>query len=313
MAMVQFLGPQRFHPTVSAAVEAAGVSGSLAVVTAGWQERETEVEELEEHLGARTTNLALYRRHEEILRADRELARALRKKHELLRELQELYRIRLAHVKASLRALLAREGTETIVRPARDEAFAALRALDQHHLARIGEIHAEFEARFRPSDRAVVAFHRRELAAALADTGALLVAGGHVAVLLNRMRLIDLPSLVHGKAIIAWSAGAMALSDRVVLFHDDPPQGSGDAEILDFGLGLGPGVVVFPHARRRLHLDDRVRVTMLARRFEPALCVPLDDGARLTRNGSSWSAAAGTGRLDARGEWVAMASPMGGR
>ncbi len=311
MSILQLLGPQRFRPSVSAAVDAAGVGGALAVVTAGWQERETEVEELEAHLGARTTNLALYRRHEEILRADRELARGLRTKQDILRELQELYRIRLGNLKMSVRALLAREGVESLLTPARDEVFVALRALDQHHLARIAEIHAEFEARFHPSERPAVSFHRRELATALQDAGALLVAGGHVAVLVNRMRLVDLRSLVGDKPIIAWSAGAMALSERVVLFHDDPPQGSGDAEILDFGLGLAPGVVVFPHARRRLHLDDRRRVSMLARRFTPALCIPLDDGARLVRRGSTWTGDAGTGRLDESGAWIAMSEPTG--
>ena len=308
MPILQFLGPQRFRPTVSAAVEGAGIGGSLAVVTAGWQEREMEVEELEAHLGARTTNLALYRRHDEILRADRALARALRKRQDRLRELQDLYRVRLAHEKASVRALLAREGDESLLGPARDEAFAALRALDRHHLARVAEVHAEFDARVRPSERPAVARHRIEIAAAVAASGAVLVAGGHVAILLNRMRLLDLGSLVRDKPIIAWSAGAMALSDRVVLFHDAPPQGSGDAEVLDFGLGLAPGVVVLPHARRRLRLDDPRRVTLLARRFEPALCVPLDDGAHLVREGTAWTAGEGTGRLDASGAWIAMAA-----
>ena len=47
------------------------------------------------------------------------------------------------------------------------------------------------------------------------------------------------------------------------------------------GLGWFPGVVAMPDARRRLHLDDALRVGLLARRFAPAVCLGLDDGAHL--------------------------------
>jgi peptidase E len=106
-----------------------------------------------------------------------------------------------------------------------------------------------------------------------------LVAGGHVAVLLNRLRLFGFAELARGKPIIAWSAGAMALSDRVVLFHDRPPQGAAHAEILEGGLGLIPGVVALPHAHRRLALEDPERVREFAQRFAPARCLTLEHGS----------------------------------
>jgi hypothetical protein len=81
--------------------------------------------------------------------------------------------------------------------------------------------------------------------------------------------------------VIAWSGGAMALTERVVLFHDRAPQGYSHAEVYDDGLGLARGVVLLPHARRRLLVDDRTRMGVLARRFAPAQCVVLDDGARV--------------------------------
>ena len=49
----------------------------------------------------------------------------------------------------------------------------------------------------------------------------------------------------------------MAISERVVLFHDSPPQGPGAAEVLDAGLGLVGDVVVLPQPEFRLRLDDR--------------------------------------------------------
>jgi hypothetical protein len=56
--------------------------------------------------------------------------------------------------------------------------------------------------------------------------------------------------------VFAWSAGAMAVTDRVVLFHDSPPAGPpATPRSSAHGLGLFPGVVALPHARRRLRLE----------------------------------------------------------
>ena len=88
------------------------------------------------------------------------------------------------------------------------------------------------------------------------DCDAIVIAGGHVASLLNRLALFDMLALAAGKPIIAWSAGAMVLTERIVLFHDYPPYGSDIAQVLDAGFGLAPGVVVLPDPRRRINLDD---------------------------------------------------------
>jgi hypothetical protein len=83
----------------------------------------------------------------------------------------------------------------------------------------------------------------------------------------------------------------MVVSERVVLFHDNPPQGAGDPEVFAPGLGLCRGVLPLPHARRRLRLDDAARVGLLARRFAPLVAIALDDGSGLVRKGSGWAAA----------------------
>jgi hypothetical protein len=71
----------------------------------------------------------------------------------------------------------------------------------------------------------------------------------------------------------------MALSERVVLFHDRPPQGAAHAEVLEPGLGLVPDVVALPHAGARLALNDTARVQTFARRFAPARCLALEHGS----------------------------------
>ena len=58
------LGPQRLRPNLIESVRARGITGRIATITAGWQEREDEDRELHEHLEGRTVNLRLYHRAE---------------------------------------------------------------------------------------------------------------------------------------------------------------------------------------------------------------------------------------------------------
>jgi hypothetical protein len=93
----------------------------------------------------------------------------------------------------------------------------------------------------------------------------------------------------------------MAISERVVLFHDLPMHGAGWPELLEEGLAMVKGVVPLPHAHRRLKLDDGVRVALMARRFAPALCAALDDGASLVVQPDGWKAGPGARRLTPEG------------
>lgn len=280
-SQIVILGPQRFEPTLADAAKSLGIDGDIATVTAGWQEREAEDAELRDHLGSRTVNLLLHRRGEDVFQSDRQLQAAHGLRQERLRQLQVVYRLRLAHAKAAAREMLGTEGDRWLLEPEQIGAIEAIRALDAHHLDRVRDVHASFESSVHPWDRPVVARHRAELSDIVSRTSALAVAGGHVAVLLNRMRLFGVLELGGNKPILAWSAGAMVLAERIVLFHDSPPQGPGNAEVLGDGLALLPDVVPLPHGSRRLRLGDPARVALFARRFAPSRCVVLDKGARL--------------------------------
>jgi hypothetical protein len=303
MPSLTLLGPQRFTPTLGEAVARAGVRGRLASVTAGWQEREAEDLELHEHLGERTENLMLYARSEDALERDRELERAYRERQERLRDLQEIYRGRLAHALAALRELEARDDDPAWIGPERDSALAAIRDLDAHHLSRIVAVHADFETRLAPAARPAIQRHARQIDRQLERSEAVAIAGGHVAILLNRLRLFDLGARIRTKPIFAWSAGAMVLAERVVVFHHFPPQGQGITEVLESGLGLAPGIVPLPHAHRRLALEDPERLSRIARRFAPALSVAMSDGGALERDpaSGSWRSAGGMSRILADG------------
>ncbi len=298
------LGPQRLAPTLGATLASLSVPSEapVATVTAGWQEREPDDTELDQHLGGRSVNLTLYRRVEEVFERDREFERGFRARQETLRRLQVLYRVRLDAALAAYNALLALPGDDAPLVEERAAALDALRDLDGRHLRRVSEVHTEFEARWRPGERESLARARSAVAHILDGVAALAIAGGHVAVLLNRLRLLNVGALARGMTVVAWSAGAMAASETVVLFHDDPPHGAGHPEAFEVGLGLAPGLVPLPHARHRLRLADTRRVAIAARRFAPSACVPMDEHARLDWDGARWAPAAGTRRLGGDGD-----------
>jgi hypothetical protein len=307
---VVLLGPQRWNPTLVSAFDELGLEGPVAAVTAGWQEREAEVEEMREHLGRPVVNLLLHERGERLFAADPAFAALYRERQARLRQLQELYRLRLAPTLKAAREVLARDGDPELLEPERRAALQAVRVLDAHHLKRVSEAHEEFEARAGPLGRPALLRQRNELGKLLRPAVALAIAGGHVALLLNRLRLFGVLDLSGNRPIVAWSAGAMALASRIVLFHDNPPQGAGNAEVLENGLGLFDDLLPLPHAARRLDLDDPLKVSLLARRFAPQVPVALDPGARLSRRGAgAWRPGPGTRRLTPRGEVAAFPGP----
>ena len=73
----------------------------------------------------------------------------------------------------------------------------------------------------------------------------------------------------------------MALSERIVLFHHQAPQGKRDAEVLDTGLGVVRRRVLLPHAGNRLDWRSHRRMALFSRRFSPAACCTLDNGSMI--------------------------------
>jgi hypothetical protein len=298
---VLLLGPQFRAPNLRNALVRAGFEGPVVTVTAGWQEREGELGALEEHLGLHARDLRLYERTEAIFAAVPGLREAYRARQNELRHLQDLYRVRLDHAKAAAQALMRSDDDSLIARRARRSAVAALRRLDAEHLRDIRAVHARFEAQLAAESQPVLAAQQSEVADLVASASLVCIAGGHVAVLVNRLRLFNLAEALREKRIAAWSAGAMAISDRIVLFHDHPPQGAGNAELFEAGLGLVHAAVLLPHAATRLATDDPLRVALLARRFSPAACYSLDDGDYLLWRRGRLAGAAGSRRLSRSG------------
>lgn len=296
MTELILLGPQRLEPVLKPQLDRLGVGERVASITAGWQEREGEIEDMAAHMEREVVDLGLHRLTDEVWEDDPSLFRAHRARQDRLQALQRLYRLRLDYALEPARKLLRRKNTfdPDMLAVEQESAIEAVRQLDVEHLGRVRAEHERFEEEWSPTSRESVSTRRDDVAEILDSCDALAIAGGHVAVVLNRMRLYGLGELIADflaeKPVLAWSAGAMALSSRIVLFHDSPPQGAGNPEVLDVGLGVYEDLIPLPSATSRLRLEDRVRVSLFSRRFTPDICLPLDARMWARRVDGRWFA-----------------------
>lgn len=288
------LGPQTPHPNLATAIDSLDFEGPIVTISAGWRDEEGEIGEIAVDIGRPLTDLQLYHHAEKVFAREPGLLELHRERQEKLQALQKLYRIRLEPAITAARQLLRAEGDAELLRLEQRAAITQLRALDRHHLHRISAIHKDFALRRQSMDIPAATALREKIWQQVSEAGMVLITGGHVAVLLNRIRLFRLGHLLAQKPVVAWSAGAMVLGERIVLFHDNAPQGRRNAEVLDAGLGIVPRLIPLPHAKTRLDWSSRSRMALFARRFAPSRCCTLDFGSLIRVDDGKVTAATGS-------------------
>jgi hypothetical protein len=271
------LGPQRFLTTAGTVVRSLAPEGPVVTVTAGWQDREPADDELDEVMDGRSRNLFLFERLNDVLASDEHFAKQALAQRDAMDELAGIYSLRLQRALESVYAVARRPGRQDIADAAFADAVRGVRDIDAWYLATVDQLYGELQVAAPPEDSEPIQRHRHEVGEQLADAAVLAVAGGHVGILLRCLRLFDVAPPPH-LPVVAWSAGAMAMTERVVLYNDTGPQGVRGAEVWDRGIARVRDVVAMPHARRRLRLDDTVHARVFVRRFAPAACLLLDDG-----------------------------------
>ncbi len=276
------LGPQR--PVANVGTAIAGTLNAdepIAVISAAWQEAEGDIDDVRKLVPNPLHDLNLYQRADELFAKDETLRNAYRTRQDQLIEQQQMYRLRLRHLTIAARSILRAEGNVAAIADERRHAISQLRALDKHHLRQIRKINNRFTEQFNEQQHAALADNIAEIRQQLAGVSTVLITGGNVVVLLNRLDLFDLKPVLEQKNLVAWSAGAMVLCDRIVLFHDRLPQGRRDPEVMCEGLGLISDTVVLPDAGNRIRKNDLIRISLFSRRFSPAACLTLDNGSEL--------------------------------
>ncbi len=232
---VTVLGPQRRTTATRTAVAELIPTGTVATINAGWRERESADAELGEVLGGRMVNLRLYQRWQDLMAADPEYAAAERRPDRAVGGAAG--GVRAAGVPRG-GGPRTRSTVGTRCRPSGPRPWPTgsglCATLDTWHLAEVAASRQQFYAATPIGERESVRAHRRELAELVDDSSGLVITGGHVGVLLHLLHVFGLVAMIK-QPVITWSAGAMALSDRVVLFGDPPPGGTSVAG----GVGRG--------------------------------------------------------------------------
>jgi peptidase E len=297
------LGPQRPNPNVDDALARVGGEGPVVTITAGWRLDEHEHGALHEVIGSDAVNLPLYQWFEECMEGMPDTRDVYKVRQSQLMRLKRVYRERLHRALEAVRALiLQRDDHPEILNPQLEWALDDVRRIDQQFVDQSRAIFGAYPEVGRPWELDRVAERRQESAELLSSARAVVIAGGHVAVLRNRMMFFGIhqqlfQAWAQHTGVVAWGAGSMLLTDRIVLFYDDPPDGPSHPEILDTGLALLQDTVLLPDAVKRLRLDDRMRVALLGGRFRPALTIGMENGAwleledgRLVQKGTKGSA-----------------------
>lgn len=307
---ITFLGPQR-TPRVPHVVRHLGLRGKrFGMITAGWRDRESDDGLLSDLLGGNTVNLRLWGLMQQLWEADPELAAADQRRRTVHTEMQELYLIGLEQANEAIRRIRLHEPRDPkVVEQAIEDVIDVMRTLDQRHVERVDELNEEFYERHQPQHRDAVVAARFRVGRVVAGCDAIAITGGHVGVLMGALHVFNLgPALaappapdpleeagVRGvvdpadrpaptllRPVLAWGAGAMALTERIVLFYDHAVTSPGVSEVLMGGLGLTRGVVALPSPRERLDMSDKARLGMLARRALPRRGLLLDQRTAVT-------------------------------
>ena len=283
---IHILGPQR-PPNLAQVVDKFLPEGPLALVTAGWRHDEQDISALERDLDRPLYLLPLYRWFDQLGMIEPELSNLHRQRQNQIMAYKKVYRLQLRasfDLWHKVRELYALD--PQLYADDEKDACSAVRMTDKRAFERINDIRSSYPSLLRPWEHPSAENFHYKIARTLDACSGILFAGGHVAILRNRLYFFGFDVLLRqfldaGKQIVAWSAGAMSLTDRIILYYDNPPDGIGIPELLDSGLGLIKDTIFLPHATERLDTHKTHRMPRFARRFSPTKCIGLAAGDHL--------------------------------
>lgn len=285
---IHILGPQQPSANLPTVVANHIPDGPMAIITAGWRLDESDISALERDLKAPLFLLPLYTWFDFLGSKEPDLAGQHAARQNKIKAYKKIYNLQLQSA-CDLWTKISdlKQKNNELYEIDEHDACETVRQTDRRCIERQNAVRKSFPDLEKPWSHFSAAPYYKKIEMTLQKCSGLIIAGGHVAVLRNRMYFFGLNKLLPefldaGKSIITWSAGAMSLSEQIVLYYDDPPDNdAGLPKVLDKGLGLIPNTIFLPHARQRLHIDTPKRVTRFARRFLPAKCIALEHGAHL--------------------------------
>lgn len=160
------------------------------------------------------------------------------------------------------------------------QALSTLEANDDHLVDLLDEIERRaFDGSGLAYDPAWRAAKER-LEQRILSANSIILFGGQLDQLLDALRFFRLrealsEALRRGTQLVAMSAGAMVLCERVIIY-DDMSATRRDFQLHDRGLALVRDIQLFPHCTERIQTDDPDNLAYLARRFRHHACVGLN-------------------------------------
>lgn len=287
-APIYILGPQSPNANLPQAIERFAPDGPLALISAGWRHGESEYDALTRDLNRPINLLPLYSWFDELGAIEPELSSRSKTRQQYIKTYKSAYRLQLHSALGLWTRMQELDAQHPTVHKADvEDALGFVKQIDERAIERLNQIRADFEDLETPWSHPSVQPMYEQIKDTLDKSSALLIAGGHVALLRNRMYFFGLHQLIQsfleaGKPVFAWSAGAMAITNRIILYYDDPPFGKGIPEVLDSGIGNIPHVILLPHAKTRLRVNNQHRIQQFAQRFAPDICITLENGALLS-------------------------------
>lgn len=278
------LGQQRDVPRLQAVLERWDIQGPVGLVSAGWEEDEDDDQWVRDAVDVPVVNSQLYALADQLFQQDPQVIELLRERQDRLRELREINELQTEHLCVVARELWSRLDIHAGALGPLQQTIEQLRAVDQSYLESITTVIVEYEQRIAPKERPSVVEYRQRVLERLRDCEAILIAGGHVGVLLNRLNLCRLLQNVQ-LPIVAWSGGAMALGERIYFYGQFLPHTKREVELSRRGMSLFTGVQLFPRATQRLQVHDPREMGLLARRMT-GQCLLLNEQSEI-----GWTAA----------------------
>ena len=109
----------------------------MAIISAGWQEAEGDIDDIFEQVQRPLHDLGLYQKAEQLTATYPRFVQAYRARQDDLKDLQRLYRLRCKQLMIATRATLQAEASPNILEAEQNHAISQIHELDRHHLQRL--------------------------------------------------------------------------------------------------------------------------------------------------------------------------------
>ena len=182
---IYIMGPQSPNPNLPEVLEKNLPEGSLCVISTGWRHDEEDIDALESDLDRELTCIPLYRWFDSLGAKEPALSKQHAERQRLIRKFKKMYRMHL-HTLLDLWQETQDWQEDGFFDAEEEQACKAVQNMDKHALERLENLRGLFPDLAKPWTHPSAAPYYSKIKEAFEKSSGLLIAGGHVAILLGR-------------------------------------------------------------------------------------------------------------------------------